>query len=54
MKVFLRDFKCPECGTTMQMPKRRLTGNGHIKTMWCPRCKQMRDFVQQGHTSFIV
>lgn len=43
-----RRFRCPECGELMTAPKKRNTAIGHIKTMWCWRCKEMRDFVQVG------
>lgn len=44
----MRTFRCPECGGTAKAAKRadRRTGPGHIKTMWCPWCRDMRDMVQ--------
>jgi len=45
---YIRRFKCPVCGADATAPKLSMTGNGHIKTMYCPVCKQERDFVQVG------
>ena len=53
-KVYLREFKCPDCGTFMRAAKHRLTEKGHIKTMWCPMCKEERDFVQVGYTKLLA
>lgn len=45
--VTLRRFKCPECGQEMTAPKTAgMTHTGHIKTMYCPMCREYRDFVQ--------
>jgi hypothetical protein len=46
--TILRYFRCPECAGKMTAPKMSAdsTGSGHIKTMWCWRCKTERDFVQ--------
>jgi predicted RNA-binding Zn-ribbon protein involved in translation (DUF1610 family) len=43
-----RIFQCPECGEKMTAYKKssRRTAVGHIKTMWCYRCKSERQFVQ--------
>ena len=43
---YYRQFRCPTCGTEMVAPKMRKTAKGHIKTMWCWKCRDMRDFVQ--------
>lgn len=43
----LRVFRCPVCRETIVAPKRLyMTGVGHVKTMWCWRCKDVRDFKQ--------
>lgn len=46
--VTLRRFKCPECGQEMIAPRLHHgpTHIGHIKTMYCPICREYRDFVQ--------
>lgn len=43
-----RFFKCPECGIVICAPKLKyhMTSEGHIKTMWCFKCKEERDFEQ--------
>lgn len=41
-----RTFRCLACGCIRQAPKKRQTGIGHIKTMFCPVCKGIRDFEQ--------
>lgn len=41
-----RTFKCLSCGCIRQAPKKRQTQIGHIKTMYCPVCKAVRDFEQ--------
>lgn len=44
----LRIFECPECGMRLTAPKRRsrMTPNGHLKSLYCPRCKTERKFIQ--------
>lgn len=46
-KVVIRYFRCPECSSVTVAPKRSSmqTAIGHIKTMYCPFCKEERDFV---------
>lgn len=45
--VTLRRFRCPVCGQEMVASKLHSpTFKGHIKTMYCPMCKEDRDFVQ--------
>jgi hypothetical protein len=41
-----RLFCCPVCCETITIPKRRKTAVGHVKTMWCWRCRTVRDFIQ--------
>lgn len=45
-KVHFRLFCCPVCCETMLIPKHRKTAKGHIKTMWCWKCRTVRDFIQ--------
>ena len=46
--IIYRTFFCPGCESHIVIPKRlcRATSKGHIKTMYCPFCKDIRDFVQ--------
>lgn len=44
--VVMRRMKCPECGNEQTAPKMRTTEKEHVKTMWCPWCRCMRDMVQ--------
>lgn len=39
----LRYFRCCECGTEITAPKRanKQTPRGHIKHMWCYKCKEV-------------
>ena len=43
-----RRFKCPDCGTVQTAYKlsSRRTAAGHIKTMWCYKCKKVKNFTQ--------
>jgi RNase P subunit RPR2 len=43
-----RRFKCGSCGAIIVAYKSssRRTAEGHIKTMWCPWCKEVKDFTQ--------
>ena len=45
---YIRRFKCQDCGSEITAPKLSKTGNGHIKTMYCPICKEQKDFIQIG------
>ena len=49
-KVKISILRCPECGEVMFVPRRRGKWRkvGHIKTMWCPYCERMVDFVEEG------
>ena len=42
----IRIFRCPECHKTMSAAKRtnKMTGKGHVKTMYCPFYKEVRDY----------
>lgn len=45
--VQFRAFKCLKCGTVAQYPKYgERTGIGHIKTVWCYRCRRSTRHVQ--------
>lgn len=43
-------FICPECGLRMTIPRRRSRkrAEGHIKTMYCAKCNEVRDFVENN------
>lgn len=43
-----RRFKCNCCGAIMTAYKSsaKRTKDGHIKTMYCPWCKDVKDFTQ--------
>ena len=45
-KVRVRVFRCPVCGEKSYAPKRTITRPGHVKTMWCWKCRAERDLVQ--------
>lgn len=43
----VRYFKCPVCGTVVTATKMDgLSPPGHIKTMYCWKCKEERDHIQ--------
>ena len=46
--MYIREFKCPVCGSHMFSPKRitKQTPTGHIKTTYCYKCKEIRNFIQ--------
>ena len=46
-KIYYGELYCPVCGTRMVIPRRGLRKQGHIKTMFCGRCGDMRDFVEE-------
>lgn len=41
---------CSKCGEKMLIPRPEihLRKEGHIKTMWCARCKRKTDFVENN------
>lgn len=43
---FYREFICPICQTRQVFPKGEGTEKGHIKTVYCPICKEEQDLVQ--------
>ena len=47
--VNMRIFCCTGCGEIQYAAKRRrMTPTGHIKHMWCPRCKAVMPHEQIG------
>ena len=45
----VRDFRCMECGAVIQTTKtKNMTVSGHIKTMYCYRCQDVKDCIQIG------
>jgi len=43
-----RRFKCPVCGYVIIAFKKASfkTPNGHLKKLWCPRCKDEHNCIQ--------
>lgn len=41
--VELSYFECPECQHIFPIPRKigRFREKGHIKDLWCPRCKEI-------------
>lgn len=48
----IRDFRCQVCGQMVQATKKdsRRTSPGHIKHMWCIKCKKETAHVQISGT----
>lgn len=44
MMYYLRTFRCPVCGERRTAPKKQRSEAGHIKDLWCSRCKDIRKF----------
>lgn len=45
--IQIRMFECPECGAVVPATKTRFkTKVGHIKTMYCYRCRKATDHIQ--------
>lgn len=44
---------CNVCGQRMQIPRRRhsIRPEGHIKTMYCGICGEIRDFTENNYIS---
>lgn len=37
---YIRTFQCPDCGNKVYASKvKGFTGNGHIKDIYCPYCR---------------
>lgn len=49
-KIYYGELYCPVCGTRMVIPRRGLRKQGHIKTMFCGMCGEMRDFIEETRT----
>ena len=47
-EYYIRLFRCPDCGREMYAPKRggRKTKPGHLKWLWCPWCKGVKNMEQ--------
>jgi phage FluMu protein Com len=46
-QYMIRYFKCSKCGKILPASKKKkMTGQGHIKTMYCPYCKIVCDAIQ--------
>ena len=48
--VNYRNFACSCCNTKMIVPeiKRKYSPKGHIKTMYCYKCKANSDFIMES------
>lgn len=48
MNYNIRKFQCPDCGNSMYAAKRksRKTKPGHQKYLYCPYCKETKNFTQ--------
>lgn len=47
-KIYKRFFLCPVCGAEVPATAtKRMTVPGHVKTMWCFRCRETRNFIQK-------
>ena len=44
----ISNFVCPECGMIMPLPrpKGKQRKRGHIKDLWCPKCRCTRKFIE--------
>ena len=53
-KYVMRVFVCPVCGEKIIFPKgaKRRTSPEHIKTAYCPYCRETRDFIQHSEFDF--
>lgn len=47
-QVTERSFRCPDCGVVVTAYKKssRRTAQGHIKHMYCYKCKDIKGFTQ--------
>ena len=41
-------YTCTVCGQAMTVPRTRRRKRGHIKHMYCIRCKKVQPFVKKG------
>ena len=37
------------CGNKMQIIRKRNKKEGHIKTIWCYKCKEIRDHIESSY-----
>lgn len=42
----ISNFVCVECGDVLPLPRNhgRQRKNGHVKDIWCPKCKEVTKF----------
>ena len=47
---------CPDCAIRLTVPrcKGKQREKGHIKDEWCPRCKEVRKFVEVRECDFVL
>lgn len=47
-RMIQRCFKCPTCGYVVYAFKQasQKTPKGHLKKLWCPKCKDEHNFIQ--------
>ncbi len=52
-KRYYSTLTCTECGLKMTIPRPRAQkrAEGHIKTMYCAKCDDIRDFVENNYIS---
>ncbi len=41
-------YVCTRCGQPMTVPRTRKRPRGHIKHMYCIRCRQVQPFIKKG------
>lgn len=49
--MIYKELSCTKCGEVMIIPRLRSRNRayGHIKTMWCYKCKDKTDFIEQDN-----
>lgn len=46
-RILVRYFACQVCGDVMPATKSKgPTHEGHVKHMWCPKCREVTEHVQ--------
>ena len=52
--LIINQFYCSECGFKMELPrqKSKKRETGHLKRLYCCRCKQEINFVECNNTSY--
>ena len=55
-KRYYSTLICQTCGLKMTIPRPRSKrrAEGHIKTMYCAKCKATRDFIESNYKSMGV